>query len=167
MNRRWILPLVAAVAIGIIAYAVTRHAVCGRPAPTLDRLQDVAFLTRELGLNDAQADEIKSLHASLGVKLNDCCMRHCAARARLAQALAAETNGTAQAETILAEMCRAYEESERATLEHMRRVRALLTPEQRKHFDEMITACLCGACSMPNGTMPTGARTHEHSDAGR
>jgi len=161
VNRKWFIPLVAAVAAGVAAYGVTRHAARERSAPSLDRLQDVSFLTRELGLSDAQANEIKRLHASLGAKLNDCCARHCAARARLGQALATETNGAAQTEAVLAEMCRAYEAGERATLEHMRRVRAILNADQRRRFDAMITNCMCQACSMEGCNMPPGAMKHD------
>jgi len=152
MNRKWIIPLVAAVAAGVAAYGVTRSMVCGRTEePSLDHLQDVSFLARELRLNDAQAGQIRSLHVVLGAKLNGCCMRHCAARARLSQALAAETNGTAQADAIVDEMCRVYEESERAALEQIRQVRAVLNSEQRRRFDDLITDCMGGKCSMPSG----------------
>ena len=154
MNRKWIIPLAAGVAAGLVAYGVTRNAVCGRTGPDLDRLQDVSFLARELGLSDAQANAIKSLHTALGAKLNDCCTLHCAARARLGQALAGETNGTAQTEAVLAEMCRAYEQSERATLDHIRQVRAVLNAEQRQRFDAMIANCMCRTCSMQGCNMP-------------
>jgi len=155
MNRKWIIPLAAAVATGLMAYGVTRNAVCGRCAPSVDRLQDVSFLARELRLSDAQVTEIKRLHTTLGEKLNDCCARHCAARARLVQALAADTNGTAKADAIVTEMCRAYEESERGTLNHIRAVRAVLNAEQRRRFDTMISDCMCKSCSMQGGSCQT------------
>ncbi len=146
MSRKWIVPLVAAVAACLVAYGIARNTYCGRPGPSLDRLRDLSFLTRELGLSDTQAGAIKNLHAALGVKLNECCALHCAARARLGQALARETNGTAQTEGVLAEMCRAYEESERATLDHIRQLRLVLNAEQRKRFDAMISRCMCRSC---------------------
>ncbi len=146
MKRKWIIPLVAGAAAALVAYGIARHAVCGRSAPDIDRLQDLSFLSRELGLNGAQADAIKSLHVELSAKLNDCCALHCAARARLGQALACETNGTAQTDGVLAEMCRAYEQSERATLDHIRQLRTVLNPEQRKRFDVKISKCMCRSC---------------------
>ena len=142
MSRKWIVPVVAAAAAGAIAFAVTRQA-CRRSETSLDRLEDMSFLTRKLRLSPAQADEIKGLQTALRAKLNDCCERHCAARARLGEALSSETNGRARAEVSVAEMCRAYEESERATLDHIQRVRAVLTTEQRKRFDEMINQYVC------------------------
>jgi len=149
MNNKWLLgmALIIAVAAGAIAFSVTRALRCASSeADPLDRLQDVSFLTGKLGLSTEQAEKIQALHVTLGTTLNDCCSRHCAARARLGQALVAETNGTAQAEAILTEMCRAYEESERATLDQIRRVRAILNTEQRKQFDAMIADCMCRMC---------------------
>jgi hypothetical protein len=150
MNRPWLIPLVAAVAVGLLAFGITKMTPCGRPAPSIDRLQDVTFLAHELNLSETQAKEIKQLHLTLATELNDCCMNHCAARARLGQALASDSNGTARADAIVAEMCRAYEASERATLDHIRNVRALLNADQRKRFDVMISSCMCLTCSMPN-----------------
>jgi Spy/CpxP family protein refolding chaperone len=125
---------------------------------TLAGLQDLTRLTRSLDLSEVQAREIKAIHASLGAKLSDCCVRHCAARARLGQALAAETNGAGRAEAVLAEMCRAHEQSERATLDHIRQVRAVLTVEQRQRFDEMIADCMCRTCNMHGGAACPPAR---------
>ena len=152
MNRRWIIPSVAAVVAGLLAYGVMRNAVCGRSVPSVDRLRDVSFLARELGLSDAQVNEIRSLHKSLGTKLDDCCMRRCMARARLGQALAADTNGSGQADILLEEMCRAYEQGEQATLNHIRAVRAVLNTEQRRRFDTMMSDCMCEPCSMHGGS---------------
>jgi nickel and cobalt resistance protein CnrR len=148
MKRSLMISLVLAVVAGVVAFDVTRRVASKPDERGLDRLQDVTFLTRELGLSAQQASQIKALHAALGAQLNDCCSRHCAARARLAQALASETNGTAQAEAVLAEMCRAYEASERATLQHIRQVRALLSAAQQKEFDALMSRCLCASCSM-------------------
>lgn len=148
MNRNWIIPLVIVVAVGIMAFSITKITTCSRAAPPLDRLQDMTFLSRELNLTDAQAGEIKQLHRTLAAKLNDCCMNHCAARARLGQTLAYESNDTAQADAVITEMCRAYEASERATLDQIRKVRAVLNADQRKRFDEMISNCMCQTCNM-------------------
>lgn len=151
MNRQWAFPLVVAVVAGLVAYGVATHVIRGRGVASLDRLQDVGLLTRELGLSSAQAREIKALQVRLGEKLNDCCARHCGARARLAQALISETNGNGTADVILAEMCHAYEQSERAAMDQIRKVRAILNEEQRKRFDAMITACMCSSCGTGAG----------------
>ena len=150
MSLKRMIPWVAAVAAGVVAYGVARNAVCDRSDVSLDRLQDVSFLARELELNDAQVREIKRLHTTLGVKLNDCCRRHCAARARLGNMLSTETNETDRTREIVGQMCRAYEESELATLDHMQQVRALLKPEQKRRFGALIGRCLCKSREMIN-----------------
>lgn len=153
MKRSWLIPVVVAVVIGALAYGLTRWAACPRCRPVPDPLANVSFLSRELGLNDVQAREIAKLHVSLNAKLADCCRRHCAVRARFGQALRNETNGTVQARMIVEEISRAYEASELATLDHIQRVRALLNPEQKKRFDDLITECVCGPCAMCGGRL--------------
>jgi hypothetical protein len=146
MSHKWIISLVAAVLAGAVAYGVTRSTACGRSAQSVDRLQDISFLTRELDLSDAQVKAIKNLHTTLGAKLTDSCTRHCAARMRLGRAVADETNGMIHAEAALTAMCLAYEQSERDTLTHILAVRALLNNEQKRRFEEMISECLCRPC---------------------
>ena len=160
MKKRWLIPVLVAIVIGATAYGLTRRASCSRCRPAPDSLDDVSFLRRELRLNEAQAREIAKLHGSLNAKLADCCQRHCAVRARLGQALGNETNGTVQARMIVEEMCRAYEASELATLDHIQRVRELLNPEQKRRFDELITECVCGSCAVC-GSMPAVNKTQK------
>jgi hypothetical protein len=151
MNRKWLVPVIAVLVAGLTSYGVTRWTLGTRSESPLDRMGDITFLTHELNLADAQAEQLTRLQAGLGAKLADCCRHHCAARARLGQALADETNGPAQARAMVSEMSRAYEESETATLEHIERVRAMLSPKQRERFDALIGECVCGACTMPGG----------------
>ena len=151
MRRRWLIPVLLAVAIGAMAYGLTRWTACSRCRPASDRLEDVSFLKRELRLNDVQAREIAKLHVSLNAKLTDCCQRHCAVRARLGQALCNETNGTVQARMMVEEMCRAYAESELTTLDHIQRVRELLNLEQKRRFDDLFTECVCESCAVCGG----------------
>lgn len=150
MKRPWIIRFVLVVVVALMAFAITKMTTCGRSAPSLDRLQDVSFLSHELNLSEAQAKEIKQFHLTLATELNECCMKHCAARSRLAPALATESNGTAQTDAIVVEMCRVYEASERATLDHIRKVRARLNEDQKKRFDVMISNGMGQTCSMPN-----------------
>lgn len=164
MNRKWIVPVFAAAAAGVLAFGVTRHAACRAAGPGIDRLRDASFLVRELGLNDAQAQTITDLHTTLGAKLTECCARHCTARARLGETLADETNGVARAEAVLKDMCRAYEEIERTTLDHIRQVRALLDARQRERFDKMLAECLCRSCPLcqapRDDAKPEGGEEH-------
>jgi len=145
-SSRWIVPALAAAATGVLAFVIARHMACRAAGPGLDRLQDLSFLRRDLELTEPQVEQIRILHAALAARLRDCCTRHCDARAHLAQALADDMNGSGRTEAVLAELCRAYEASERATLEHIRQVRELLDPKQRERFDRMLTECLCREC---------------------
>lgn len=147
MNKQIIGFLAIALAAGLVAYGVTRKAVCGRDCSPLNRLEDVSFLIRELELNAEQAAGIKRLQVDFGATLNDCCRNHCGARARLGQALANETaDNPAPADALVAEMCRAYENGEYAALSHIRRVRDWLSPEQKEKFNRLIADTVCQAC---------------------
>ena len=74
------------------------------------------------------------------------CGRYCRARNVLGQTITDGTGDTIRAEASLREMCLAYEESERATMEHIRKVRAILASEQKKRFDELLRECTCREC---------------------
>ena len=153
MNRRWLIPILTFVIAGLVAHIVAQRALCRRAAPLADVWRNVSHLERELNLTEAQTRQVKALHAELGERLADCCARHCAARARLPEALTAGTNGNAAAEAVVADMAQAYQDSERATLTHLRRLREVLTPAQGRRFDALVAEYLCGACDMPGGQM--------------
>jgi len=163
MTARWMLLLLVVAVAGGLAFGVTRHVVCRPAGSDLDRLRDVSFLQRELNLTDAQRSQIKELKENLATRLDACSVRHCGARMRLGRALADGTNGNARADAVLAEMCRAYEESERATLNHLRKLRALLDARQQERFDALLAACLCKSCprcEAPGGCMGTEGEGH-------
>lgn len=149
MNKRWLVPLLTFVIAGLVTHMITQRVLLRRATPPVDVWQNVSALERELNLTAEQTSQVKTLRAELGVRLMDCCAGHCAARARLPEALAAGTNGDAAATAAVDEMVRAYQDSELATLAHLRRLRAMLTPTQCRRFDAMVTECLCGACNMP------------------
>lgn len=166
MKPRWIVPLFAALLIGVVAFTLTRYAVYRRSQPP-NCLQDLSFVSQALNLTETQQRQIRALHTTLNARLNDCCARHCAARARLGQALCSSTND-AETEALLAEMCRAYEASERATLENIRRVYQLLDAPQKQRFASLVNRCFCpcentGNCSSdaPDGSRG-GPASHHH-----
>ncbi|TAN39093.1 MAG: hypothetical protein EPN23_00510 [Verrucomicrobia bacterium] len=148
MKTKLIFAWLAIIAVAALAAAATHWTLCGRRAVAQERLADANFLTQELGLNPAQAQEVGKQQEALTTKLAECCARHCAARAELGNALAGSTN----AETLIKSMGQAYEDSERLTWVHIRQVRALLTPAQQARYDALIERCVCGTCNMNNGT---------------
>lgn len=101
-------------------------------------------LTRELGLTGVQAAEVAKLEAEFEKKLADCCTAHCAARADLSQAL----DDPARAAACCQRMCDAQVASEKAALDHLLKVRALLTPEQQRRHTVLVQQQLTGACPM-------------------
>ena len=146
MKTKVLLAWVAIIAVAALAAAATHWALCGRKAVVQDRLADASFLTQELGLSSAQAQEVGKLQETVGAKLADCCARQCAARAQLGKALASGTNS----EALIKAMGQAYEDSERVTWVHIQQVRTLLTPAQQPRYDTLIERCVCGACNMNN-----------------
>jgi hypothetical protein len=102
-------------------------------------------LKTELGLDEKQAAGIQDLDSKLAAQLSDQCGRYCAVRAELGAALMAEgTNSVETSRRLVDQMCAIQAASELATLEHIRKVSALLNPDQRKQFLSNLTRCLCG-----------------------
>lgn len=101
-------------------------------------------LVRELNLSADQAAKLAQLEAAYQKRLDDICAAHCAARSALAEALPDE----AKAAEHCAQMCAAQADSEKAALEHIFQVRALLTPEQQPRHTELVRQQLAGACPM-------------------
>ncbi len=146
MNARWLIPVLSAMAAGVVAFGAVRYAGSRPEEPGLAHLQDMAYLTRALDLNDAQAREVAALHDVLGAKLQAACVHHCAARVHLGETLIDAVMEEAEIEALLQDMGRAYLESERAVLEHIRDMHALLRPEQIAQFNRMIRGTFCRTC---------------------
>jgi len=144
MKTKVFLVWLALIAVAALAAATTHWALCGRKAVAQDRLADAKFLTQELNLSPAQAQEVGKLQEAVGAKLADCCARHCTARAQLGKALADGTDS----EPLIKAMGQAYEESERFAWAHIQQVRALLTPAQQARYAALIERCVCGDCNM-------------------
>ena len=111
---------------------------------SLDRLQDTSHMTQLLNLDPPQAQQFALLNAQLREQLRTTCQRNCSARRQLVAAV--DTEDATDHEAILKQMCEAYEDGERATLEHIKAVRAILDTQQRETFDQLVGRCLCGGC---------------------
>ena len=138
-----VLILVVAAAV---AFWGTRLAVSPKPArlPSYSPGQ-VAHLKDELGLDGRQAAALGALEKELAAQLSDQCGRYCAVRAELGEALMTEgTHSVEMSRRLVDRMCAIQAASELATLEHVRKVSALLNPDQRKKFLSNLTRCLCG-----------------------
>jgi Spy/CpxP family protein refolding chaperone len=144
MNRRWMITV--CVLMAAAGFAGGRFSV--RPAADFDPARDLqpVHLTRLLGLSDAQAAQVNTLGSDYEARVKKACDAHCAARCRLAHALQDESATSAQLHQYLERMCASQQENDRATLEHLLKVREILTPEQRQKFATSLGACLCEAC---------------------
>lgn len=136
----------AGLLLSFAGFAAGRRGACGCAANPSVLIHDPAVLARLLDLDGDQRAAMHALHVSLAADLDACCIRHCGARARLGEILAADEPDPARAGAVVEDMARAYAESERAVLDHIFRVRALLDPAQRERFNQLIMETLCRVC---------------------
>jgi len=129
------------------AFGVARWLRCQTCAAAAEA-RDAGWLTRELKLSGEQAATVTALEADYRAALSAACARHCGARARLSDTLSAASVDQAAATGCVEEMCAAEAVSERVTLDHIMKVRAVLTPEQQARYAELIRGQLSGACPM-------------------
>ena len=143
---RWVSWIMMMVMAGLVAFWGTRLAVFSKPVcPLVGVLGEGSHLKAELGLDGPQAAQIQALERGLAAQLSGQCGRYCAMRAELGAALMDEgTNAAVDARRLVGQMCDLQSAAELATLEHIRKVNAVLTPGQRKKFLSGLTQCLCG-----------------------
>ena len=115
--------------------------------PVID-LNDVAWLKRELKLSDAQGPEIEKLDKAYREKVERCCGTHCGARFMLSEELARPQVDLAKVTACVDRMTAAESESERATLDHILQVRAVLTREQQQQYAALVSKQVCTACPL-------------------
>ena len=146
MKRMWI-PLVAtAIISGMLAFGLARPSPCRCAENPLAMLRQPAFLADELGATAAQRAELERLHGELARELAACCERYTEARLSLCATLRRDDSDSAKTEILLDEMAQAYAASERATLAHIRQVRAMLDEDRRARFDRLVARSLCRNC---------------------
>ena len=141
------LMVIIALAAGV-SFGAARWLRCrAGAAPTAANLHDAAWLKHELKLSDAQAAAVAKLETEFNGKLADCCGVHCDARFALSRELAKPTVDQTAANACVQRMCAAAADGEKATLDHILRVRALLGAGQQKRYAALIGRQLC-ACPM-------------------
>jgi len=118
--------------------------------PTTANLHDSAWLSRELKLTDAQAREVGKLEGVFRARLNAACVTHCAARMRLGEDIAQSKPDVEKCRAQVEKMNAVQAESERATLEHILKVRSLLNEQQAQRYSALVRDQVC---NMPMGAM--------------
>jgi len=136
--------LVTALSFGVANWCVRRSAA----SETVVDLNDTAWLKRELKLTDAQGADIEKLDKEFRQKVEHCCETHCGARFTLSEELAKPQVDLAKAAACVDRMSAAQAESEHATLDHILRVRAVLSPEQQRQYAALVSKQVCTACPL-------------------
>lgn len=108
------------------------------------------WLARELQLTPDQRTQLAALGTEFSGKCDSRCADLCAARAALGQELQHSDRVTPKVEELLSKMQAAQAASERETVEHLFRIKSILTPEQQRRYIELVAGKLCGRC--PRGT---------------
>lgn len=140
------LAVVVVLATGV-SFALSRWMMIRQP--TAASLHDAAWLKRELKLNDAQAGEVEKVETAFRARLDAACATHCAARMALGDEIAKPKPDTEKCRTNVEKMNAVQAEAERATLDHILKVRSLLDEQQAQRYSSIIRRQVC---SMPMGT---------------
>lgn len=149
MKRVLALVIVVALVSTGLSFAMSRWLMNRRPAQTTMNIHDTAWLKRELSLTEAQAADVEKLEHEFQTKLDAACTEHCAARFALGDELKKATPDTEKARADVERMNQVQAGAERATLDHILKVRALLTNEQAQRYSAIVHDQVC---SMPMGT---------------
>jgi Spy/CpxP family protein refolding chaperone len=136
---------VVALSFGIARWSVHRAVAAEQPSINLN---DAGWLKHELKLTSDQTAKIESLDTEFRTRIEGCCAKHCSARFALSEELAKPQVDLVTAARCVDRMAAAQSESERATLDHILRVRAVLTPAQQKRYATLVSQQVCTACPM-------------------
>ena len=147
MKRLLFLTAVAALLATVASFSLA-HWLARRATPASVNIHEVAWLKSKLNLTDAQVAQLDALQREFATRTEDCCKKHCAARFRLSDELAKAAPNLTTAQACVEWMSAAQAESERATLDHILRVRSVLTPEQQAHYAALLHDQMCNACPL-------------------
>jgi nickel and cobalt resistance protein CnrR len=149
MKRILALMAVVAVVSAGLSFGMSRWLIRRGQPQTLVNIHDTAWLSHELNLSEAQKRDIEKMEKDFESRLNASCAVHCAARFALGDELMKSKPDPEKARGDVERMNQVQAEAERATLEHILKVRALLTDEQARRYSTILHDQVC---SMPMGT---------------
>jgi Spy/CpxP family protein refolding chaperone len=127
-----------------LSFGLARWTMSHRPTST--NLHDTGWLEHELKLTDTQAAAVEKLEAEFRAQLDAACAAHCTARMALGDEIT--KLDPAKCRAAVEKMNAVQAESERATLEHILKVRSLLNDEQAQRYSVLIRDQVC---NMPMG----------------
>ncbi|HTW73717.1 MAG TPA: periplasmic heavy metal sensor [Steroidobacteraceae bacterium] len=132
----WLLVTVLAAAGG--GWLGVRYGLAqSRSSPSLDQL-----LHRELDLSGAQRDQLAALERSYAMQRRQLEAQARAANRDLARAILAEHRYGPDAELAIARFHGAMQSLEQRTIQHVLAMRAILTAQQAKQFDQTVATAL-------------------------
>ncbi len=147
MKRLLLLTAVAALLAAGASFSIARW-LARRAGPASVNIHEVAWLKSAVNLTDAQVAQVDALQREFAARLDGCCRKHCAARFELSEELAKPAPDLVTAQACVERMSAAQTESERVTLDHILRVRSVLTPDQQKRYAASINDQMCNACPL-------------------
>jgi Spy/CpxP family protein refolding chaperone len=145
MKKTLIALVVLTLFVSSLAYGVASWCIHRSVSSGMADLNDTPWLKRELNLTDAQGAAIDKLNQEFRAKVDHCCDAHCDARFALGKELANPQVDLTRANACVDRMAAAQADSERATLDHILRVRALLTPDQQQRYAALVSQQICAA----------------------
>ncbi|MGA2604063.1 MAG: Spy/CpxP family protein refolding chaperone [Verrucomicrobiia bacterium] len=145
MKRTLVALAVLTLFVSSLSYGVASWCIHRSVSRGMADLTDAAWLKRELKLTDAQSAAIDRLNQEFRAQVDHCCDTHCDARFALGQELAKPQVDLTKANACLDRMAAAQVDSERATLNHVLRVRAVLTPDQQPRYAALVSQQVCAA----------------------
>jgi Spy/CpxP family protein refolding chaperone len=135
---------VAAVVATVLSFGAARwFAGMHKAPPAIPTVNDVEWLKRELSLNESQVGELRKYEAGFQEKFNALCLAHCDARLALGDELAKSPPNPTTARACVDRMNTAQGEVERVTLEHILKVRSVLTDEQAQRYGKLVRDQVC------------------------
>ena len=145
MKRTLVALAILTIFVSSLAYGVASWCIHRSVSRGMADLNDTPWLKHELDLTDAQSVAIDKLNQEFRAKVNHCCDTHCDARFALGQELAKPQVDLTRANACVDRMAAAQVDSERTTLDHILRVRALLTPDQQQRYASLVSLQICAA----------------------
>jgi len=131
--------------VSTLSYGVASWCIHRAVSRGMADLNDTPWLKRELNLTDTQSATIDKLNQEFCAKVDHCCDLHCDARFALGQEIAKPQFDLSRANACVDRMAAAQADSERATLDHILRVRAVLTPDQQQRYAALVSQQICAA----------------------
>lgn len=145
MKNALIAIVVAAIVATGISFGAARWFTQRQQSTGTVNIHDAGWLRRELNLTDGQVAQVAKLAEDYRTAVNQCCMKHCDARLVLSVELAKPQVDLPAAQAAVGKMCAAANDVEQATLQHILRVREILTPQQQQRYAALINQQLCTA----------------------